>query len=88
LSLEVWVDIFAPISRWELAGRLNEIGSRSFADTAMFWLHEYGKIKLTRLCFGGDYNFWKFPEVEMPSNVKDFESIEIWFDKLYKKNKQ
>jgi hypothetical protein len=88
--LEVWVDVFAPISRWKLAGRLKEIGSRSFATIVMFWLHEYGQIKLTRLSFGGDYGHHKMTDAEMPANIKDFHSIEIWFglSNIYTKTDQ
>ena len=87
LPLEVWVDVFAPISRQHLADRLNEIGSQSFANIAMFFLHEYGQIELGQLSFGGDHGKHEMTDLEMPENIKDFESIDIWFDfELYLKN--
>jgi len=83
MPLEVWVDVFAPIRRYQLAERLEEIGSRSFAEIAMFFLHEYGQIKLRPLHFVGDdddyYYNEEVAETEMPSNIKDFQLIEIWF---------
>ena len=80
MPLEVWVDVFAPIRRWELADRLDKIGSRSFAQIAMFFLHECGQINLECKSYGNRYGYDKIPETEMPTNIKDFESMQIWFD--------
>ena len=77
--MEVWVDVFAPIRRKKLANRLNEIGSRSLANIGLFFLHEYGQIKLKELRFGGHYGKHEMAETEMPASIKDFESIRIWF---------
>ena len=87
MPLEAWFGVFAPISRQQLANHLNEIGSQSFANIAMPFLHEYGQITLGKMSFGGEYGTHEMTAEAMPANIKDFESIEIWFDFIiYRKN--
>jgi hypothetical protein len=73
-------------------------------DYVLPWLREHGQITLGKLSFGEyfrDYSHLhvlyldtdkpgqhKMTAVEMPANIKDFESIEIWFDFIiYKEQK-
>ena len=57
LPLEVWMDIFCfPwITRKEFGRIVDRIGNFKFAEHAQFYLHEWGKHKLGRLCFDQVY---------------------------------